>query len=320
MPIPFVIGAYPANGSHDVRLDTDIRVYFARDIDRTTLSPTTVYLSKTDGSLIPFESISYEDKVLVCRPRDSLEPKTTYQLHLSGGLKAVEAIKDILGEPMPQSYLFSFTTEEADEEYAAPTLLEPADYSLVVGGLLLKWSGNTQKAFHVQLSLTKTFDTIVWQTIAHGLEVRPNVKLDDATYYWRVREMHSDVWSCIGTFAYHAEVEIDQPPIIEDPDSPDDPDLPGVPPNPNFPSDSYVELVDIKPRAIQVDPEIKTIRLRVRGQYNESNFDPAWINLTGTVTGCNPDAEEHGVVDFDLSFESDGDWTMITLHEKAEQT
>jgi hypothetical protein len=89
----------PANGDTAVRLDAEITVAFAREMDTSTLNTATVLMSDgIDGA------ISYANHRLIFTPADSLESYHTYTMTLKA------AIADTAGTTLGQDYTWSFTT------------------------------------------------------------------------------------------------------------------------------------------------------------------------------------------------------------------
>ena len=298
--LPFITSTYPTNGSNDVAADIKYKIYFARDILKSSISSNTVYVTDTSGNKIDVLSYDYSRKELIITFTDLLPPNKTFYVILVGGSNEEKVLLDIAKNPMPQPYKFRFTTKK-DELNLAVNLISPSDGSIIDSPPLLKWDAKENQTYRIQVSKTNTFDRIEWFTLSSENEVRPNINLNEGTYYWRV-QVNSDYsqWSEVFSFAYENEIEI-VPPDITNPDDPEE-EL--------FYKSS---LLDIENNAIQVSPNINIIRIKIPGNYNKNNFDKSWLSLKGSAIGIDPRYESHGDVKFSLLFEEDEGHTIVSI-------
>lgn len=305
---PFVINVDPKHGSQFIPTDTVFKVFFARDILRETINPSTVYVTTSNGERLDITNLDYSRRELTISFLNELRPGTTYHVHLAGGEGADHVIQDIANNIMPRSYHFAFTTKTRETVDAAE-LISPADLSVVTSNLTLKWRAEPGKTYKVELSQTNSFDRILWNTLTPNGEVTPNIELTPGTYHWRVKEnIDTAKWSPPYSFGYVDEIEIQQPDIIVPP---------GTSPLP--PAEHKPSFIDIPVNAVQVSPDIENIKIRVEGEFTEENFDPSWISLTGKAIGMDPSYKAHGKVEIGLTFEPKDGFTIITIGPKQEE-
>jgi hypothetical protein len=103
---PKIIGRYPADGQHNVKINSDIVVTFNKQIDGSTITKDT-FLVRKDGTNVNKEA--EEIKLLVenqaiFKPRDDFEKNTKYIIKMIG------EVKDKFGNKMLSDETWSFIT------------------------------------------------------------------------------------------------------------------------------------------------------------------------------------------------------------------
>lgn len=189
-----MIASEPTNLSSGVRRDITIEVWFNHDLDRTTVTSSTVLLFDLANRKIVRGTVVYAERKISFTPDQPLLSATRYQLVVLGGDGGV---KDVFGVPLAQSYRLEFTTS-AEPESAVPVILEPAEQSVVSGSFVISWTHTGSDLYDVQVARDLLFEDIYWPLAGEGYavvyspdgtvaSVRPAKVFEDGFYFVRVR-------------------------------------------------------------------------------------------------------------------------------------
>ncbi|MBC7345641.1 MAG: Ig-like domain-containing protein, partial [Clostridia bacterium] len=133
MELPYVIASEPTNLSSGVRRDITVEVWFNHDLDRTTVTSSTVLLFDLASRKVVCGTVVYAERKICFTPDQPLSPGAHYQFVVLGGDSGV---KDVFGVPLAQSYKLEFTTS-AEPDTTPPTILEPAEQSVVSDSFII---------------------------------------------------------------------------------------------------------------------------------------------------------------------------------------
>lgn len=194
----YIVKTDPINGESNIPTSQIIKVYFGSDMDVSSLQAN-VFITDNGGNSIPI-GLFYEDRVLSVSPTaGSWLSNTDYYVAIVGDDilepgSSYRGVRSVLGYPMAGTFNFTFRTV-ASATLSAPKAsgISPAYQSVVTESpVLLSWPAveGTQK-YEVKLSQFSTMDPLLWSGIVADIVVRPEVNLDEGTYYWRVRAINS---------------------------------------------------------------------------------------------------------------------------------
>ncbi len=189
-----MIASEPTNLSSGVRRDITIEVWFNHDLDRTTVTSSTVLLFDLANHKVVRGTVVYAERKISFTPDQPLSPATRYQLVVLGGDGGV---KDVFGVPLAQSYRLEFTTS-VELEAAVPVILEPAEQSVVSGSFVISWTHTGSDLYDVQVAKDLLFEDVYWPLAGEGYtvvyspdrvtaSVRPARAFEDGFYFVRVR-------------------------------------------------------------------------------------------------------------------------------------
>ena len=103
---PSIVSTYPSHGASNISITTDIRAYFDKSLNETTVNSNTFLLSvggrSVDGSVI------YTDSVVIFDPTVSLEEDQIYKATITTG------IEDRYGNSLVGELNWNFKTREPD--------------------------------------------------------------------------------------------------------------------------------------------------------------------------------------------------------------
>ncbi|UCG69033.1 MAG: Ig-like domain-containing protein [Thermoplasmata archaeon] len=183
---PYIIFTSPANGDINVPVDTMISVTFSKEMNTTTVE-NAISIS---GGLSPIDFVwDPSNEIVTFTPSSNLTSKTTYTVTITTDAR------DILGNRMEDTYIFSFTSEdieppeisitspyngETNVEINADivvTFNEPMQYSTVTyscapdpGGWVISWSPDNMIATYSHndfgSEITYTFQITAGKDIA----------------------------------------------------------------------------------------------------------------------------------------------------------
>lgn len=229
---PSVIGTSPSNYARDVMANTEITIQFDMDLSKATIGGS-VLLYDRFGSMVP-TFISYSDKVVTVKPRNTLDSNTTYRVLVKGdknpdSIAGDKGVGNPIGNYMLGDYEFSFVT--ASEYTTSGLVVNGYPSNIMVDSAkprlrfeLQKLSNHMTPVVEVQLSSTNTFEQLLWTTmVPYDDDVKengvvPDITLSDGTYYWRVRVVN-DKWSDTYQFNLSSEhggsVVDDDEPVID---------------------------------------------------------------------------------------------------------
>lgn len=203
----------PQNGARDVPLDTPIRIWFAKDMDVSTVTSETIKVFNDRMESVSCSvrmDPSSPTRIAVVTPDDLLEPLTRYSCVVVGGEMGIKSVK--LGDVQDfllTDYNWNFTTS-SQEVLTAPLLLDPIDQSLLYDReIVFKWTPvDSAERYQMQISTSQGFSPIVFtnDNITSNIYT-PSLDIvfePPKTYYWRVRAINSDgspgVWSLRNQF------------------------------------------------------------------------------------------------------------------------
>jgi len=89
-----VIQTVPVNGSDDLAPGTGISVTFSAGLDISTLTTTTLVLSRSDGSLVPAAIVTTpaNPRNVRVEPNQDLDPDTRYRLVIKGSIRSADGV------------------------------------------------------------------------------------------------------------------------------------------------------------------------------------------------------------------------------------
>ena len=127
---PEVTSVWPFDEATGVSLEIQPSAEFSEAIDLASLTTSTFVLRNETSVVVP-ATISYNDSVSTATliPSAALDPGTTYKATVMGGARGV---KDLAGNPMTSSFLWSFTTVVADPTPPTVTAVTPANGATAV--------------------------------------------------------------------------------------------------------------------------------------------------------------------------------------------
>jgi hypothetical protein len=187
-----VLRTDPHHTAQKVPLDKPMQVVFMVDINVQTLDEGSVMLFNMGEQKTEPVQIEYRKRTMQITPVHPLQPLTNYQLKVVGG---EDGIKDITGQMMPDTFVIDFHSDDV-KEIKPPVLLAPTDQSELVTDPQFSWSP-AEHAYYYQLEISKsnTFDVLVWPKEPNRIfetNVIPEYKLENGTYYARIRSVKDD--------------------------------------------------------------------------------------------------------------------------------
>jgi len=209
MTIPYVVVSSPENMAQGVDLAAPVEAYFNVDLNPATVSAAKVLLLDLTNRQAVAGNVTYDQRKVTFTPSALLSPLTHYQLIVLGG---EDGVKNVLGEPMPQSYKTEFTTGEGTA--AAPTIIKPADRTVVSYPFTIEWTGGAAP-YEVQVAVDAGFQVIYWPLnndqvsvvyIDDGVLVVPDRQFEDGFYYVRVRSANGP-WAAPVGFAVDSKAQ-----------------------------------------------------------------------------------------------------------------
>ena len=122
---PSVSSVSPASGAIEVLIPADVSAVFSKAMDSSTINATNFELRDPTDALVP-ASVSYNAVTLsaVLNPTSDLAYSTTYTAIVKGGSSGV---KDLIGNPIPADYTWTFTTESMITTPPTVTSVKPID-------------------------------------------------------------------------------------------------------------------------------------------------------------------------------------------------
>jgi hypothetical protein len=107
---PHVVSVYPGVSSTDININSFITATFTKDIDTTTVTSSTFFLTDVSDNIIP-TSVSYSvrNRTATLIPASPLDYSTSYNATVKGGTSGPR-IKDTLGNILPADFVWTFTT------------------------------------------------------------------------------------------------------------------------------------------------------------------------------------------------------------------
>ena len=248
----------------------------------------------------------YSERVAVLRPIEPLLPTQTYNVTVVGAVSndaRQRGIVDILGNPMIDNYTWSFTTS-GDGSVEAPVLLSPADLSAVDQTPTLTWDLPGDYAFHVQLSITNTFEWLVWETRTTDRQVKPVFLWMKGSIIGVSRQIHRRQLGVILAFLVQY--------IASEPGLPLEPPLEG-----GIYGSGAIEAKVVSPKlkdGMLSDLDTKEIVLMVDGLVDPSLVTKDAISIYGESITSDPSVESHGEVEIeDVKVEHCDHQTKITI-------
>ncbi len=115
---PTVASTSPVDGADDVSVNTAITATFSEPMDASTIDETTFVVN--DGASDIAGTVTYDDVTATLTPDEELNYDTTYTATVTTGAR------DLAGNPLQNSYEWSFTTKN-EEEPPAVLSTNPAD-------------------------------------------------------------------------------------------------------------------------------------------------------------------------------------------------
>jgi Bacterial Ig-like domain len=158
-----VTSVWPFDGATDVSLEMQPSAEFSEAIDPASLTTSTFVLRNETSVVVP-ATVSYNDSVSAATliPSAALAPGTTYTATVMGGAGGV---KDVAGNPMASSFVWSFTTVVADPTPPTVTAVTPAN-----GATGVSTTTGVRATFSERiLSSTLTTDTFVLRSPANAV-------------------------------------------------------------------------------------------------------------------------------------------------------
>lgn len=124
---PGITARTPSPGETNVDPAATARVSFSRAMDATTITPSTVTLTRPDGTVVP-STVSYDaiTFAVTLRPSAPLDLETAYTVRLDSSVRAANGIA--LGTPTS----WSFTTRPPDRTGPVASITAPANGATVV--------------------------------------------------------------------------------------------------------------------------------------------------------------------------------------------
>ncbi|WP_158727860.1 MULTISPECIES: Ig-like domain-containing protein [unclassified Flavobacterium] len=100
---PVVESTIPTNGALNIPFNQIISVTFNEEINASTINPSTLIISKADGTVVS-GSITYSARTARFTPVNPLSANTTYTGRITTG------VKDVMGNALQTDYVWTFST------------------------------------------------------------------------------------------------------------------------------------------------------------------------------------------------------------------
>lgn len=124
---PTVVGTFPADTATGIQTAlSGVSISFSKDIDGSTLTSSTVYLSI--GSTVVNGTVEYRptDKTVYIIPQNALSPNTTYTINVTTGVTGLN------GTALASAVTKTFTTNGADTSSPTIMSIDADEYSVAV--------------------------------------------------------------------------------------------------------------------------------------------------------------------------------------------
>lgn len=116
---PYLTDHFPADGAQDLPLDLTVTATFDLEIDRDTITPSSFFLKKSDGTLVD-ANLTCNGNIATLTPAIHLDPETTYQVTVTDAVKNVKGARVVNA---PTSW--TFKTKKVPLPFTDIGLLHP---------------------------------------------------------------------------------------------------------------------------------------------------------------------------------------------------
>lgn len=227
-----ILNIAPSNNEVDVKTDESIKIKFNSELDTSTIIGNILVLKDKNLLYTGEESlenlgyfqivdgnISYKDKTIIFKPKESLDTNTRYIVKVNK-----DGIKDVTGKKLSKTIVSSFFSSALDT--SRKVIITFPEYGTITDKMpVISWEHIETDAIIIQIAKDIKFKYIVYENILR--KSKDNIldsldiskEYDDGSYFLRIKSVN-EAWSEITQFFIKSNIteksKITDDDVIED--------------------------------------------------------------------------------------------------------